>query len=90
MDLTRPVQIFVQFKRAIAVAFRGFLSGSGLLVSESGIYFRVLSLAVNVATFTLAASGLSISVSNLGGTGSVWVGAFARKPTVFACTKVGH
>jgi hypothetical protein len=40
--------------------------------------------------FILAASGLSVSVPNLGGTGCVWVGVFASKPTVFACAKAGH
>jgi hypothetical protein len=43
-----------------------------------------------VATFILAASGLSISVPNLEGTGCVWVGVLASKPTVFARAKAGH
>ena len=47
----------------------------------------MLALAANVATLILAASGLSISASNLGGTGCVWVGVFASKPTLFAYAK---
>jgi hypothetical protein len=90
VDLARHVQNCVQPRRAITVAFRGFLSGSGLLVSESGIYCRILTLAIIVATFILAALGLSISVPNLGGIGCVWVGVLSSEPTVFARAKAGH
>jgi hypothetical protein len=43
-----------------------------------------------MVTFILVVSGLSISVPNLGGTGCVWVGVLASKPTVFARAKAGH
>ena len=90
MDLTRLVQNYVQSRRAITVAFRGFLSGSGLLVSESGIYCHILTLVVIVAMFILAASGLSISVPNLGGTGCIWVGIFAASQLSSPAQKGGH
>ena len=63
---------------------------SRLQILESGIYRRILALTVVVATFTLAASRLSISVPNLRGTGCVGVVVFTSEPTVFACAKAGH
>ena len=62
MSLAGPIQDCIQLGWTVLVAFRGPFLRPGLLITESGVYDRLLIFVVVVVALVLIPSGLPIPI----------------------------
>ena len=89
MNLTRPLEDFVQIGWTVAVALKRFLL-PGFRTTESGVDCRVFWVVVIVLALVFIAAELAVAVLNLRGAclaGSVFG---ASQPAILTRAKAGH
>jgi hypothetical protein len=90
MDLTGPIQYFIQVGRAVSICFERLLPLTGFRAAESGVDRRILGFFIVVPTLIFAASRPSIAIPGLRGARVAGVVASMSQPAIFARTEAGN
>ena len=89
MNLTGPIQYFIQVGWAIFVSFEWLLPLTRLGATESGVDRRILSFFIVVLALVFAASWPSIAIPSLRGARVASTIASMSEPANFACAEEG-
>src|SRR5215216_3452998 len=90
MNLTGPIQYFIQVGRAVSISFEWLLPLTGFRATESGIDRRILGFFIVVPTLVFVVSWPSIAILGLRGARIASAVAYTSQPAIFARTEAGH
>src|SRR5215216_3360305 len=90
MNLTGPIQYFIQVGRAISISFECLLPLIGFRATESGVDRRILGFFIVVPALVFVASWPSIAIPGLEGARAASDVASMSQLAILACTEAGH